>query len=256
MDYTNYQELTQIAIRASLAAGKAIMHIYNNEDFEVSFKENDSPLTKADRAGHNEIVAILAETGLPVLSEEGKDIPFDERKNWEHFWMVDPLDGTKEFIKRNGEFTVNIALIFQGKPVAGVVYVPVLNNLYWGYHGGGSWLKRLSEDKMIKLENSGKGIVKNIVASRSHMSKETKDFIDQYPDATTISMGSSLKFLLVAEGKAEIYPRFAPTMEWDTAAAHAIVENCGCEVLTYPVMLPMQYNKENLLNEWFLVRVL
>jgi 3'(2'), 5'-bisphosphate nucleotidase len=166
--------------------------------------------------------------------------------------MVDPLDGTKEFIKRNGEFTVNIALIKGGKSVAGVVYVPALDNLYWGYQGGGSWFKRGDATDAIKLENDNSKEVRNIVASRSHMSSETKDFIDQFPGASTISMGSSLKFLLIAEGKAEIYPRFAPTMEWDTAAAQAVVENCGCKVLNYPSKLPMTYNKENLLNDWFI----
>ncbi len=254
MAYLDYHEFAEIAKKASLAAGKAIMHIYDNEDFEVSFKDNDSPLTKADKAGHNEIVVILSETGLPVLSEEGKEIPFQERMSWERFWMVDPLDGTKEFIKRNGEFTVNIALIEHGKPVVGVVYVPVFNNLYWGFQGGGSWLLKGNNLELVKLAKSGSTEVKNIVASRSHMSPETKAFIDQYPEASTISMGSSLKFLLVAEGKAEIYPRFAPTMEWDTAAAQAVVENCGGEVLTYPDLVPMLYNKENLLNNWFLVR--
>ncbi|UZD24728.1 3'(2'),5'-bisphosphate nucleotidase CysQ [Algoriphagus halophytocola] len=248
----NIKELTSIAKEASLAAGKAILEIYNSADFGVELKGDNSPLTKADQAAHHVIVGFLEKTGLPILSEEGKDIPYEERKNWEYFWMVDPLDGTKEFIKKNGEFTVNIALIHEGKPILGVVYAPVLEWLYWGNNEDGAW-KQESDTAAFKLEKSNLNEVKTIVASRSHLSKETQDFIDQYPGVEVISMGSSLKFMLVAEGKAQIYPRFAPTMEWDTAAAHGIIKALNLSVKKWPDENDFCYNKENLLNSWFLV---
>ncbi|MFC3880959.1 3'(2'),5'-bisphosphate nucleotidase CysQ [Algoriphagus namhaensis] len=247
----NLKELTSLAKKASIEAGKAILEIYETADFGVQTKGDNSPLTKADQAAHQVILGFLNETGLPILSEEGKDIEFRERKNWEYFWMVDPLDGTKEFIKKNGEFTVNIALIHDGNPIMGVVYAPVLDWLYWGNHEEGAWKKEQNNDP-IQLLNQLESNVKTIVASRSHLSPETQEFIDQYPQAEVISMGSSLKFLLVAEGKAQVYPRFAPTMEWDTAAAHGVVLACGGEILKWPENTPLCYNKENLLNPWFI----
>lgn len=242
---------TALAKEASLASGKAILEIYNSADFGVEMKGDDSPLTKADRLAHEVIVSFLEKTELPVLSEEGKSIPFETRKNWEYFWMVDPLDGTKEFIKKNGEFTVNIALIHQGIPVIGVVYSPVLEWMYWGNQEEGAW-KQEKNEPPISLNKANLSEVKTIVASRSHLSVETQDFIDQYPGAEVISMGSSLKFLLVAEGKAQVYPRFAPTMEWDTAAAQGIILAQGGQVLQWPEKSPLKYNKEDLLNPWFI----
>ncbi|SHO59409.1 3'(2'),5'-bisphosphate nucleotidase CysQ [Algoriphagus zhangzhouensis] len=248
----NIKKLTSLAKEASLAAGKAILEIYNSADFGVEIKGDNSPLTKADQAAHQVIVKYLEETGLPILSEEGKDIPYKVRKDWEYFWMVDPLDGTKEFIKKNGEFTVNIALIHQGKPIMGVVYAPVLEWLYWGNQEEGAW-KQEGNENPIQLKKQEDTEVKTIVASRSHLSPETQEFIDQYPGVEVISMGSSLKFMLIAEGKSQIYPRFAPTMEWDTAAAQGVILANKGMVLQFPSKIELGYNKENLLNPWFIV---
>ncbi|KPQ08607.1 MAG: 3'(2'), 5'-bisphosphate nucleotidase CysQ [Algoriphagus marincola HL-49] len=248
MDLKN---LTSLAKQAAFTAGKKILEVYDSADFGVEMKGDDSPLTKADQAAHEVIVSYLEKTGIPVLSEEGRNIPYEIRKSWDYFWMVDPLDGTKEFIKKNGEFTVNIALIHQGIPVIGVVYSPVLEWMYWGNGEEGAW-KQERGDQPVALEKAEKSEVKTIVASRSHLSPETRSFIDQYPGAEVISMGSSLKFLLVAEGKAQVYPRFAPTMEWDTAAAHGVILAKGGEVLQWPEKTPLKYNKENLLNPWFI----
>jgi 3'(2'), 5'-bisphosphate nucleotidase len=250
MIYIN--QLTSLAKEAALEAGKAILEIYNSADFGVEMKVDNSPLTLADQAAHNVIVGFLDKTELPILSEEGRDIPYEERKNWEYFWMIDPLDGTKEFIKKNGEFTVNIALIHQGQPILGVVYAPVLNWLYWGNKEEGAWKQEGSKEPFqLKKQNTSE--VKTIVASRSHLSPETQRFIDEYPGVEVISMGSSLKFMLIAEEKAQIYPRFAPTMEWDTAAAHGVILAKGGQVLQWNGKAPMNYNKENLLNPWFIV---
>lgn len=244
------EEWMQVAKQAAIEAGQAILEIYHSADFEVEQKSDDSPLTKADRAAHLRIVKHLEKTGLPILSEEGKHMDYEERKAWDYFWMVDPLDGTKEFIKRNGEFTVNIALIHEGKVVAGVLFSPVLGWLYSGISGKGAWKEHAGRLEKLQV---GPDAVKVIVASRSHLSSETEEYMQQFPDASAISMGSSLKFMLVAEGKAELYPRFAPTMEWDTAAAQAIIEAAGAVVLQYPELSPLKYNKENLLNPWFVV---
>ncbi|GLB51541.1 3'(2'),5'-bisphosphate nucleotidase CysQ [Neptunitalea chrysea] len=256
------------AIKASIVAGEKIMYIYDNEDFEVDFKSDDSPLTKADIASHKEIVKILENTNIPVLSEEGKSIPYEDRKGWDQLWIVDPIDGTKEFIKRNGEFTVNIALIEKQKPVLGVIYVPALKELYFSTVEMGAYKcydvesfdkEELTEwvESSVKLPvNSGRTVY-TVVASRSHLSFETEEFIDglkkQYGSIQSISKGSSLKLCMVAEGQADCYPRFAPTMEWDTAAGQAICEHAGFKVMDYKTKEPMLYNRENLLNNWFLV---
>lgn len=247
-------KLTELAKNAALAAGKKILGVYYSEDenFGVEIKSDNSPITKADQAAHKCIVNFLEQTDLPILSEEGKTISYEIRKDWEYFWMIDPLDGTKEFIKKNGEFTVNIALIHDGQPIIGVVYAPVLDLMYWGNRTEGAW-KQEGNGAIAKLEKPQSIEVKTIVASRSHLSQETQTFIEQYPEAEVISMGSSLKFMLVAEGKAQLYPRFSPTMEWDTAASQAIVEAANLKVLIYPEMVPTIYNKENLLNNSFLV---
>ncbi|MDO6439352.1 3'(2'),5'-bisphosphate nucleotidase CysQ [Cyclobacterium sp. 1_MG-2023] len=241
---------TDIAIEAAKAAGQEILKIYNSADLGVEYKADDSPLTKADLAAHKLICDFLTKTNLPILSEEGKSIAYSERKMWEYFWMVDPLDGTKEFVKRNGEFTVNIALIHKGIPIMGVVYAPVLDWLFWG-NSQGAW-KIEGTDPAVALQKKIEGPVKTIVASRSHLSPETQEIIDQYPEADVVSMGSSLKFMLLAEGKAQLYPRFAPTMEWDTAAAHGVLKALGYEIKKVDIDERLDYNKENLLNPWFI----
>lgn len=270
MNYSNY---LYIAIRAAIDAGKAIMDIYTDpeSDFEIERKADNSPLTKADKAAHKLIVNVLSVTPFPLLSEEGKDIPFAERSAWETFWLVDPLDGTKEFIKKNGEFTVNIALIEKGVPVLGVIYVPVRKELYFSSNSMGAY-KLTNIDYSIQpsmdeitqkatrlpVSTGHQGIV--VVASRSHQSSETTDFIEnlrkQGQPVTLISSGSSLKICLVAEGSADIYPRFAPTMEWDTAAGHAIAKGAGCDVFHIDGRTPLKYNKDDLHNPWFIVKPL
>ena len=245
--------LTALAKTAAIKAGENILEIYHSDEFEVKSKDDQSPLTKADQVAHEVIMEYLGDSGLPILSEEGAHIPYPVRKDWEFYWLVDPLDGTKEFVKKNGEFTVNIALIHLGKPVMGVVYVPVLDCLYWGNADTGAW-KQVRTEAPLKLEKVDDATIKTIVCSSSHMNAETEDFIAQYPGAAIIRMGSSLKFMWIAENKAQLYPRFGPTMEWDTAAAHAIVNAMGGEVLTMEKRLQLSYNKENMLNPDFLVR--
>ncbi|RZS98484.1 3'(2'),5'-bisphosphate nucleotidase CysQ [Cecembia calidifontis] len=247
------QSLTTLAKSTAIEAGRIILSIYHSFDQGLEYKEDESPLTKADIAAHEVIVKYLKETGLPVLSEEGKFTPNSIRRNWDYYWLVDPLDGTKEFIKKNGEFTVNIALIHQQEAILGVVYAPVLGWLYWGTREEGAWKEEIGKSPQ-KLKASPNAPVKTIVSSRSHMTEETQAYIDQFPGAETISMGSSLKFMLVAEDKAQLYPRFSPTMEWDTAAAQAIVEAAGRLVLTYPDLQPMKYNREDMRNGWFVVK--
>lgn len=239
--------------RTAVQAGKVILEYYQKTDLGLELKSDQSPLTLADKAAHKVIMEGLANTGIPVLSEEGEKIPYQNRKNWSYFWMVDPLDGTKEFVKRNGEFTVNIALIDKGKAVFGVVYAPVLGDLYWGKVGNGAW-KRDAFGAVQAIQANGFQTVNRIVASRSHLNEATREFLKNYPEAELISMGSSLKLLLVAEGKAQLYPRPAPTMEWDTAAAHAIVKAAGGKVLKWNSEEELSYNKEDLLNPWFLVK--
>ncbi|MEP1034511.1 3'(2'),5'-bisphosphate nucleotidase CysQ [Ekhidna sp.] len=245
--------LLEIAKKAARIAGEEILKIYDSGDFSVESKADNSPLTLADKAAHKAIVNVLKKTNIPILSEEGRDISFDERSKWNYFWMVDPLDGTKEFIKKNGEFTVNIALIHAGKAVLGVVYPPVLGDLYWAAEKSGAFkdqngvVEQLNTSKK-KLTDSG---VK-VVASRSHMSEETERYISKFTEADIVSKGSSLKFLLIASGKADVYPRFAPTMEWDTAAAHAIVSEAGGSVVLQDGITSLTYNKENLLNPYFI----
>jgi 3'(2'), 5'-bisphosphate nucleotidase len=244
------------AITAAEEASKVILEIYNSGNFEAEVKGDNSPLTLADKRGHAVIALILEATGIPVLSEEGKHLPYDERKSWEYFWMVDPLDGTKEFVKRNGEFTVNIALIHRHKPVMGVVAVPVTGEIFYASQGNGAFVKRgnqvaaLPKRRTWALNEEGL----RVVASRSHMNDQTQSFIDSLNKPILVSKGSSLKFMLLAEGKADVYPRYAPTMEWDTAAAHAIVNEVGLNVFEQGTEREIMYNKENLLNPYFLVR--
>lgn len=260
------QDLLKIAISAALEAAKEILKIYRSDDFEVQLKSDDSPLTKADLVSHQLIESYLKPTNIPILSEEGKDISFNERKDWNKLWIVDPIDGTKEFIQRNGEFTVNIALIENHIPILGVVYAPVLNQLYFSSKKLGSF--KLSVDltdydvenfidSSVKLPLIREDKTYTIVASRSHLSKETLDFIEGIKkdkgDVHLISKGSSLKLCLVAEGSADCYPRFAPTMEWDTAAGQAICEHAGFRVIDWVTQQNLLYNRPKLLNNWFVV---
>ena len=267
----NYANYLYIAIHAALDAGKAIMDIYTDpeSDFEIERKADNSPLTKADKKAHAIISMALSVTPFPVLSEEGKEIPFVERSAWNMLWIVDPLDGTKEFIKKNGEFTVNIALVENGVPVLGVIYVPERKELYFAADSLGAFKlggidsgNQPSVDEMrtkavhLPLSMGHQGVV--VVASRSHQTEETTSFIEnlrkQGQPVTLISSGSSLKICLVADGSADIYPRFAPTMEWDTAAGHAIARAAGCEIYHIDGKTPLKYNKEDLHNPWFIVK--
>lgn len=235
-------------------AGAAIMAVYDSP-FAVEMKEDKSPLTAADRASHEVIEAglLALHPEIPVLSEEGKGIPYEERAEWRRFWLVDPLDGTKEFIKRNGEFTVNIALIEEGVPVAGVVYLPARERLYWGVSGEGAWLEESgSEAVRIHTRRLPAGAGLTVVQSRSHPSPELDDYLKGINVAASVSVGSSLKFCVVAEGKADLYPRLGPTMEWDTAAGQAVVECAGGKVIDL-ANRRLTYNKQSLLNGYFVV---
>jgi 3'(2'), 5'-bisphosphate nucleotidase len=246
-----YEKLLDIAIDAARKASSKIIEVYESGDFSVEAKSDDSPLTLADKASHNAIVAELEKTSLPILSEEGQSIPYEERKDWDYFWMIDPLDGTKEFIKRNGEFTVNIALIHQTRPVLGVVMIPVTGDIYTAFDGNGAF--RNSERIQVKNFSYQQSGLK-VVASRSHLNSETQDFLDKLIVPEIVSKGSSLKLLMVAEGEADLYPRYAPTMEWDTAAAQIIVEEAGGDVFQRNSKQRVLYNKKDLLNPHFLVK--
>ncbi len=255
----------EVAIKAALDAGKEILKVYET-DFSVQVKEDSSPLTIADQNANAVINSYLENTGIPVISEENKQLAYSERKDWKECWMVDPLDGTKEFVKRNGEFTVNIALIKNGHPVLGVIFTPVTRELYFtnGEEKGafkcliekGWGIKDIELHAKLMLPAPVQEPIK-IVGSRSHMNDDTKEFVEQVAQkkkVEIVSKGSSLKFCLVAEGKAHMYPRFAPTMEWDTAAGHAICEAVGLSVIDQTTQKPLRYNKENLLNPFFLVK--
>ena len=255
------------AIRAALEAGKVILEIYNTGDFEVQVKDDNSPLTKADIASHRKIVSCLEKMNIPILSEEGKAIPYKKRKCWKQLWILDPIDGTKEFVKRNGEFTVNIALIENQKPSIGVIFVPATRDLYFSTKEKGAFKVSvdledydvenvLSRANKLPLKRTNK--IFTIVASRSHMSQETEAYVQEmqvkHGEIQLISKGSSLKLCMVAEGQADCYPRFAPTMEWDTAAGQAICEHAGFKVIDWETKAPMVYNRKELLNNWFLVK--
>jgi 3'(2'), 5'-bisphosphate nucleotidase len=235
-------------------AGEKILEIYNTE-FSVEEKDDQSPLTAADMASHNVIVKGLEQLTpeIPVLSEESAKIPFEERSGWETYWLIDPLDGTKEFIKRNGEFTVNIALIHQGVPVLGVVYVPVSGVTYAGCEGKGSVKEVPGEgEKVIKVRKLSQGPIA-VVGSRSHRGESLEAWLAKVGEHEIVSMGSSLKICLVADGSADVYPRLGLTSEWDTAAAHCVVEQAG-GFLTDTEMKPLRYNtKDSLLNPFFFV---
>lgn len=270
-----------LLLDAALAAGRAMLEVYRSPEFGVEWKEDRSPLTRADRAAHEIILTRLADTGLPVLSEESRALPVAERQGWPRYWLVDPLDGTKEFIRRNGEFTVNIALIEGTAPACGVVYAPAQGRIYWGDTAtcAAAWAEvtesaragdaRAASRPLPDPANAGRGGVLRVVASRSHGNEATEAFIRGleavYGPAERIPSGSSLKICRVAEGTADLYPRLAPTMEWDTAAAQAVLEAAGGRVVEYdtafaapdyldsalPSLRPLRYTKPSLLNPFF-----
>ncbi len=253
----------QTAIEAAIEGGKAIMKVYAT-DFDVELKGDNSPLTIADKKCNDIINSYLEKTPFPIISEENNLIDYSERKNWKTCWIVDPLDGTKEFIKRNGEFTVNIALAEDGVPHLGVIYVPVSKTLYFTDESGKSSNKLVLDNENISFEEimnkatqmlpAASSIPVKVVGSRSHLNADTENYIKGLgKEVKIVSIGSSLKFCLVAEGNAHVYPRFAPTMEWDTAAGDAICRAVGINVIDQTTQKPLQYNKENLLNPYFLV---
>jgi 3'(2'), 5'-bisphosphate nucleotidase len=276
------------ALRTAKDAGLAVLDVYKQE-FDMWYKEDRSPLTSADQRSHKIIVDHLNDPSIksfPILSEEGKDIPFEQRRTWKYFWLVDPLDGTKEFIKKNGEFTVNIALIYQNRPVLGIIYAPVKQCFYFASKDMGAYRLQCNDadgqlddgvvesdedevlgailrrsDKLpcedLRLDTSDSQLV--IAGSRSHPSKEFEVFVEsmkkKYAKVEVVSSGSSLKLCLVAEGRADIYPRLGPTMEWDTAAGQAVVEQASGSVVNYETGEPLKYNKKILLNPWFIAKI-
>lgn len=255
----NVKQLIQIGEKAAIEAGKAIMEVYDSSEFSTEIKNNKSPVTKADKNAHHIITEYLKETHLPILSEEGSDINFRERKSWEYFWLIDPLDGTKEFINKNGEFTVNIALVKRNKPLGGIIYSPSTGTLYTGSKETGIFkikngkqtqilplTKRKTFDEFLEKDHV------RIVASRSHPSPEIKPFTDKFKKVTLLTMGSSLKFMLLLENEADIYPRFGTTMEWDTAAAHAILNASNRGVYDTDLRSELIYNKTDLRNPFFI----
>lgn len=258
-------QLIDKAITAALFAGIKIREVYASTDFDIQLKEDQTPVTIADQLAHDEIMERLKCTNLPVLSEEGIHLDYSERKNWDLFWLVDPLDGTKEFIKRNDEFTVNIALIQNCQPIAGVIYAPVTGELYAGIHGIGAFkLFNPSEDCNFQvLQLSGTKLpekkVKNeyvVAISRSHMNRATEAFIEtlrtEHPVFKIVSKGSSLKLCMIAEGSVDIYPKIGTIMEWDTAAGHAILKAAGKNIFLPDLKTELTYNKENLQNPHFI----
>jgi 3'(2'), 5'-bisphosphate nucleotidase len=262
-----YQKLLLIALEAALQAGKAIMDIYQTS-FEIEYKEDQSPLTLADRLADNIINKLLKETGIPILSEESAILDYTERKSWETLWIVDPLDGTKEFIQRNDEFTVNIALVYKQKPVLGIVYAPAIGEFYFAsVHSGAFFvpLKKttdfilqdiIASAEKIPFDSENTAFI--VLGSRSHMNAETTSYINSlklsHPNLRVQSRGSSLKFCAVADGSCQIYPRFGTTMEWDTAAGQAILEIAGGSITEANSGYPLLYNKESLKNPHFIAK--
>lgn len=266
-------DLLLLAVNAALDAGKSIMTIYDDpsSDFHIERKSDNSPLTIADKASNDVINQYLKGTNIPILSEEGKILLFETRRLWNELWIIDPLDGTKEFIKKNGEFTVNIALVKNQSPTLGVVYLPVKQTLYFSLKDRGAYVLENvepgstfqscehligSSERLPRVRKEQDKAV--VVASRSHMSDETAAYIDdlktKYKEVELVSVGSSIKICWVAEGIADVYPRFAPTMEWDTAAGHAVAIEAGKQVYHIDEKNPLIYNKEDLLNPWFIVK--
>ncbi len=257
--------LLEEALEASFAASVKILEVYHGKRMKVRLKRDLSPVTLADRLAHEVILRHLKETGIPVLSEEGLKIPWEVRSGWERFWMVDPLDGTKEFIKRNGEFTVNIALIEEQRPVLGVIMAPVTGDCWFAAQEAGARYVR-GPVTGSSLENIGRSVPLplppqqrpyRVIASRSHMNTETSSYISEKTRGLShfesVNRGSSLKLCMIAEGSADLYPRFAPTMEWDTAAGDAIVTLAGGRIVKAEDDKPLLYNKPDLHNPWFIV---
>jgi 3'(2'), 5'-bisphosphate nucleotidase len=262
------------AYNAALRAGAAILEVYgrSRDDYEVNLKRDQTPITLADRLAHGAIKDYLGPTHIPLLSEEGREMRFDERRDWEMFWLVDPLDGTKEFIKGNNEFTVNIALVVNNRPVVGVIYVPYYEKIYFCEKGEGSFMKRgvrasaiaeftygevFDSAERLPLYAERTGPVR-IAVSRSHKTPETTEIIasllTEYPDAEVIEQGSSYKFCMLAEGAIDFYPRTSFTYEWDTAAGEIILSDTGGTTKSLPDLGKFAYNKESLLNPWFVCR--
>jgi 3'(2'), 5'-bisphosphate nucleotidase len=253
--HQNLDQLIAPAVEIAARAGDEILTIYNSDDFGIETKDDDSPLTLADKAAHNVIVAALAELtpNIPILSEEDADISWAERSQWPEYWLIDPLDGTKEFIKRNGEFTVNIALIQGHQAVLGVVHVPVQNRCFYGYQGAGAFEKDAAGDvKTISVTSPAEQPVR-VVGSRSHRGELVDAYLEKLGEHVMVSMGSSLKLCLVATGEADVYPRLGLTSEWDTAAAQAVVECAGGKVIQTSGETLMYNAKEDILNPFFLV---
>jgi 3'(2'), 5'-bisphosphate nucleotidase len=248
------QKINSIAKKA----GDEIMKVYQ-QDFEVDYKADNSPLTKADIKSNEIITESLKDLypEIPILSEENKEVPYNIRRNWEYFWLIDPLDGTKEFVKKNGEFTVNIALIYKNMPVLGVIYAPVLDLLYYAQKDQGAFKQdKNKKSQRLPIYNYSDNHTLKVIVSKSHYNQETKEFVNnlksQYEKIEFINIGSSLKLCLIAEGKADIYPRLAPTMEWDIAAGQTIVEESKGRIIKYKTEESIKYNKQNLLNPYFI----
>jgi 3'(2'), 5'-bisphosphate nucleotidase len=250
------KDLAKAVTNIALQAGEEILKVYANEaDFQVEHKKDDSPLTKADRNANQVICESLEKLAIqyPIISEENKQVPYETRKDYHRYWLVDPLDGTKEFIKRNGEFTVNIALVEDQRVILGVVYAPILEEMYWAVKGEGAYLIQGDQEQRLHanvFNQSDKGL--KVVCSRSHLNEATQAIINGLNEAEKVAKGSSLKFLIMAKGEAHIYPRLGPTMEWDTAAAQIILEEAGGHVINEETKKPLTYNKENLLNPYFI----
>ena len=249
-----HTDIVNEVIAIARKAGEAIMDVYNSDNFQVVDKDDKSPLTAADKAANDVICAGLEKLAIqfPIVSEENKEVPYDMRKDYNYFWLVDPLDGTKEFIKRNGEFTVNIALIKGQETVMGVVYAPVLDEMFWAMKGQGAFIESKGETRQLqappfKMTDSGL----KLVCSRSHLNADTEQFVAGFDSPDLVSKGSSLKFLILAKGEAHVYPRLAPTMEWDTGAAQIILEEAGGAVINNETKEPLLYNKEILRNPYF-----
>ena len=255
----NHQNLVHSVIEIAKLAGSGILDIYNKgkDSAGISYKDDKSPLTLADKASNDVICKSLKELtpSIPILSEEGKKINYSDRKHWNKFWLIDPLDGTKEFINRNGEFTVNIALIENGSPVLGVVYAPILDITWFGTLEQGSFkVKNNESPEIINVKTPSDNSTVKIVSSRSHANNpKLENYLNKFNQYELVKMGSSIKICLVADGSAHLYPRFGPTMEWDTAAAHAVVKFAGGNIINLNTNLELSYNKDNLLNPEFLV---
>lgn len=268
----DYKELLKLAVNAAFIAGDEILKIYTT-DFYVETKSDNTPVTLADKTSGQLIATALSSSNIPIISEEEEICDYSERKDWEHVWIVDPLDGTKEFVKRNGEFAINIALVKNNKPVIGVIYAPFIRDIYFAYQAGGSYkitqhdmIKELTKKNLPdhlfeyakKLPSQKLPRTYTVVGSRSHLSREINEHVDKlrnlYGEIDMISVGSSIKQCWVAEGKAHEYPRFGTTMEWDTAAGQCILEESGNNLIDLGTGLPMVYNRENMKNNYFIAR--